>query len=40
MTSIRTVPSFRSFFSCALRTRMSLARLSASMRWSSDLTGA
>src|SRR5690349_24776796 len=40
MSWIRTPPLFRSFFSCARRTRMSFARFSASMRWSSDLTGA
>src|SRR5215204_6111913 len=38
--SIWTLPSLRSFFSWARRTRMSLARLSASMRWSSERTGA
>lgn len=34
------LPDFRSFFSWARLTRISLARFSASMRWSSDLTGA
>src|SRR5579884_2095922 len=38
--SIRTRPSLRSFFSFARRTRTSFARLSASMRWSSERTGA
>ena len=34
------LPAFRSFFSLARAVRMSLARLSASIRWSSDLSGA
>src|SRR5579885_377188 len=38
--SIDTEPDFRSFFSCARLTRMSFARLSASIRWSSERTGA
>src|SRR5436853_2051562 len=38
--SIRTRPSFRSFFSLARRTRTSFARFSASMRWSRDRRGA
>ena len=38
--SIRARPTFRSFFSCARLTRMSFARLRASMRWSRDLAGA
>src|SRR5690349_17714750 len=40
MSWIRPPPLFRSFFSWARRTRMSFARFSASMRWSSDQTGA
>src|SRR5438876_3873083 len=38
--SICTRPSFKSFFSCARRTRMSLALLRASMRWSRERAGA
>src|SRR5438093_3091517 len=38
--SIRARPSFRSFFSCARLTRMSFARLRASIRWSNERTGA
>src|SRR3954452_4630823 len=38
--SMETVPDFRSFFNCARLTRMSFARLRASMRWSSERTGA
>src|SRR5581483_1384131 len=38
--SIETAPDFRSFFNWARLTRMSFARLSASMRWSSERTGA
>src|SRR5919204_936148 len=38
--SICTRPSFRSFFSFARFTRMSFARLSASIRWSRERTGA
>src|SRR5204863_9327568 len=38
--SIRAAPDFRSFFNCARRTRMSFARRSASILWSSDLRGA
>jgi hypothetical protein len=38
--SIETPPDFRSFFSWARLTRMSFARLSASIRWSSERTGA
>ena len=34
------LPAFRSFFSLARAVRMSLARLSASILWSSDLSGA
>ena len=34
------LPAFRSFFSFARAVRMSLARLSASILWSSDLSGA
>src|SRR5215204_6446402 len=33
-------PALRSFFSLARAVRMSLARFSASIRWSSDLSGA
>src|SRR6185312_14109535 len=40
IVSIRTRPSFRSFFSFARRTRTSFARLSASIRWSSERRGA
>ena len=40
ISSIWTRPSLRSFFSWARRTRMSLALLSASIRWSSERTGA
>src|SRR5438046_6678836 len=38
--SIETLPAFRSFFSCARLTRMSFALFSASIRWSSERTGA
>src|SRR3954452_23929165 len=38
--SIETLPAFRSFFSWARLTRMSFARLSASILWSRDHTGA
>src|SRR2546423_375888 len=38
--SIETEPDFRSFFSRARLTRMSFALLSASIRWSSERTGA
>ena len=34
------LPALRSFFSLARAVRMSLARFSASIRWSSDLSGA
>ena len=34
------LPAFRSFFSFARAVRMSLARLSASIRWSSERSGA
>ena len=34
------LPAFRSFFSLARAERMSLARLRASILWSSDLSGA
>src|SRR5579884_2139435 len=37
---ICTRPSFRSFLSCARLTRMSLARRRASIRWSSERSGA
>jgi hypothetical protein len=40
MASMRTRPSFRSFFSFARLTRTSFARRSASMRWSRERTGA
>src|SRR5947208_1374201 len=40
IVSIRTRPSFKSFFSFARRTRTSFARFSASIRWSSDRKGA
>src|SRR6476646_1930601 len=38
--SMDTVPSFKSFFNCARLTRMSFARLRASILWSSGRTGA
>src|SRR5260221_13666067 len=38
--SMETVPSFRSFFNCARFTRMSFARLRASILWSNERTGA
>jgi hypothetical protein len=34
------LPALRSFFSLARAVRMSLARFSASIRWSNDLSGA
>ena len=40
ISSIRAAPDLRSFFSCARRTRMSFARLSASILWSRERSGA